>query len=331
MPLDLFNRHGRLAVADSDIGIAQREAAELEREVAAAVRAKTVAVLGALRQLRVRAQIARTLGQLRDLLDARAQSGITPPLDRDVVDVEARRAEADALRQRAALESALAELRIALGIPHDQPLLLREDLDQIRLSRTPAIEAAARPDVQLAEDRLRRAGAAVDLIRREAKPDIDVTAAYMRMKSGFPLFGFDSAGAPRPIEGVFHNLSFGATVMLPVRNRRQGDLAAATAAVREAEYNLEAAKRLAAEEIRSAKARLQHLGDALVVYEPGLRELAGKNVDVVRQSYEFGRASLLDVLNETRRLLDTEMAYTELLIDAVQARFDLATAMGAIR
>jgi cobalt-zinc-cadmium efflux system outer membrane protein len=332
IPLDLFRRPGRLAVADSDIAIAEREVVELEREVAGVVRAKAVAVLGALRQLQVRERVADTLSQFRDLLHAKAQSGVTPPLERDVAEVEARRSEAEVLRQRAAVNSALAGLRGALGVQLDQAPTLREDLDQLRVSRQLAVQPGlTRPDIQVAQERLRRATAAVDLIRREAKPDLDLTASYMRMKSGFPLSGVDAAGVARPIEGVFHNLSLGATVTLPWRDRRQGDLAAATARVREAEHTLEAKKRLAAAEVQAAEARLQHFEDALVIYERGLRDLAAKNVDVVRQSYELGRATLLDVLNETRRLLDTEMAYTDLLIEALQARYDLASAIGTIR
>jgi cobalt-zinc-cadmium efflux system outer membrane protein len=332
VPLDLFRRPGRLAVADSDIAIAEREVVELEREAATAVRSKTVAVLGALRQLQVRERVASTISQFRDLVHARAQSGLTPPLERDVAEVEARRSEADVLRQRAAVDSALAGLRGALGVRPDQAPTLREDLDQIRLSRQLAVQPGlTRPDIQVAQERLRRATAAVDLIRREAKPDLGLTASYMRMKSGFPLFGVDAAGMARPIEGVFHNLAVGATVTLPWRDRRQGDLAAATASVREAEHTLEARKRFAAAEVQAAEARVQHLENALVIYERGLRELAAKNVEVVRQSYELGRATLLDVLNETRRLLDTEMAYTDLLIEALQARYDLASAIGAIR
>jgi outer membrane protein TolC len=83
--------------------------------------------------------------------------------------------------------------------------------------------------------------------------------------------------------------------------------------------------------VQAAEARVQRLDAALAVYDSGLRNLAAQNVDVVRQSYELGRATLLEVLNETRRLLDTEMTYTELLIEALQARIDLASAMGAIR
>lgn len=332
LPLDLLRRPGRVAVADTRVAIAEREVTELERQVATLVRSKAVVLLGAVQQLRVRERVAGTLKQVKDLVDARAKSGAAPPLERDIADVDARRAAAEVLRQRASVDAAYAGLRGAVGISTDEPLALRDELDRIRLSNPPGVrEGSPRTDIRLAEERLRSAAAMLDLIRRQARPDVDLTASYMRMKSSFPLFGFDAAGVARPIQGVFHNLSIGATVTLPSRDRRQGDLVAARAAVREAEHSLEATKRVAAAEIQAAEARVQRLDAALGMYEGGLRELAGKNVDVVRQSYELGRATLLDVLNETRRLLDTEMTYTDLLIEALQARIDLASAIGAIR
>jgi cobalt-zinc-cadmium efflux system outer membrane protein len=332
VPLGLSTRPGRVAVADSRIALAEREVAELERQVAALVRSRALTLLGAVRQLQVRERAAATLTQFRDLVGARAKSGAAPPLERDIADVDARRAEAEVLRQRAAVEAALAELRGTLGIPASQPLALREDLDGLRQARQVAVQTGSpRPDIQLAQEQVQAATATLGLIRRESKPDVDVAVSYVRMKSGYPLFGFDPAGALKPIEGVFHSVSIGASVTLPFGDRRQGDVAAATAGIREAEHTLEARTRLAAAEVQAAEARVQRLDAALAVYDSGLRNLAAQNVDVVRQSYELGRATLLEVLNETRRLLDTEMTYTELLIEALQARIDLASAMGAIR
>lgn len=332
VPLGLSTRPGRVAVAERRIALAEREVAELERQVAALVRSRTVTLLGAVRQLQVRQRVAATLTQFRDLVSARAKSGAAPSLERDIADVDARRAEAEVLRQRAAVDAAFAELRGTLGIPANQPLALRDDLDGLRQSRPIAAQSGLpRPDIQLAKEQVHAATATLDLIRRESKPDVDVTASYIRMTSGYPLFGFDPAGALRPIEGVFHSFSIGASITLPFADRRQGDLAAATAGVREAEQTLEARTRLAAAEVQAAEARVQRLDAALAVYDSGLRELAVQNVDVVRQSYELGRATLLEVLNETRRLLETEMAYAELLVEAIQARIDLTSAMGAGR
>ena len=341
VPLDLFQRRGRTDVADQAIVIAEQEAAEVERALAARVRSQALKALAAARQLGLRVQIAATLAQFRDLVGARADSGAAPPLERDMADVEGRRADAEVFRQRAAVEAALAELRGLIGLALDQPLLLRSGLEDIERSReTPSRVPSgenldellrARPDVRVAEAQAAHASARGDLIRRQAKPEVSLTGAYMRMNTGFALFGLDAFGAQMPIRSVFHNLSIGATVTLPWRDRRQGDIAAATAQTQVARHEVEARRIAASAEIESARFRVQHLEEALAIYGSGLRGLAVKNLEVVRQSYELGRATLLDVLNETRRYLDVETAYTDVLVDTLQARSDLASAMGVIR
>jgi outer membrane protein TolC len=120
-------------------------------------------------------------------------------------------------------------------------------------------------------------------------------------------------------------------VTLPFRDRRQGDIGAATARVTAAQRSAEFTKLSANAEVAAARSRVQRLDEALAVYSGGLRDLALRNVEVMRGSYQLGRATLLEVLTETRRLLETEMAYTDLLLETLQARTDLATAMGVVR
>ena len=285
--------------------------------------------------------MASTLEQFRDLVTARADSGAAPPLDRDIADVDARKAVAETLRQRAAVDAGLAELKAAIGIPQSDLLMFRLGLEQLGESAEFANQKSldhpidqaitARPDVKSAEAQVRSASAALNLIKSEARPDVTVNAGYMRMASSFPVYGFDASGARVPVQGIFHNLSIGAMVTLPIGDRRQGDIAAGLARVQALERELEGKRLVAEGEITAARSRVQRLEDALAVYSAGLRSLAAKNVDVVRQSYQLGRATLLDVLTETRRLLDLEIAYTDLMFEALQARSDLAAAMGVIR
>jgi outer membrane protein TolC len=56
--------------------------------------------------------------------------------------------------------------------------------------------------------------------------------------------------------------------------------------------------------------------------------LAKQNLDVVRQTYELGRGTLLDVLTEQRRYLDVERAYTDALREAYEANAALKQALG---
>jgi cobalt-zinc-cadmium efflux system outer membrane protein len=340
VPLDLFRRPGRIEVADRGIDVAEAEVRNLERLIAAAVRSKALQLTAAIRQLTVREQVAQTLAQFRDLAAARAASGAAPPLERDLADVDARRAAAEVFRQRASADGAVAELKALIGLQPSESLLLQDNLEQLlklpeladaRLTSTDEPQAGERPDVQLADAQIRAATADLSLIRLSAKPDVTLNMSYMRMSSGFPLFGLDASGAPAPIHGVFHNVSLGAMVTLPFRDRRQGDIGAATARVTAAQRRAEATKLSANAEIAAARSRLQRLDEALAIYSGDLRDLALKNVEVMRGSYQLGRATLLDVLTETRRLLDIEMAYTDLLLERLQARIDLATAMGVVR
>jgi outer membrane protein, heavy metal efflux system len=340
LPLDLFRRPARVAGAGERVELAERGAADVERMLAADVRTSALRLMAAVRQLEVRVQVAATLTQFLELVRARSASGAAPPLERDMAAVDARRADAEVLRQRAAADAAQVELKAVVGLPRSEPLLLRQRLEDLAGPNTFGADAAtssidqlvsSRPDILAAERQVRSASATLDLIKSEARPDVSVSASYMRMASGFPLFGLNAAGAPAPIHDVFHNVSIGATITLPWRDRRQGDIAAGAARIQAARFETDARRLTASAEIESARARVRQLEAALAIYADTTRDLANKNVEVLRQSYELGRATLLDVLTEMRRFLETESAYTDVLIETLQARNDLATATGVIR
>ena len=339
-PLDLFRRPARVAAAGERVELAEREAADVERMLAANVRTSAMRLMAAVRQLEVRLQVASTLAQFLELVRERAASGAAPPLERDMAAVDARRADAEVLRQRAATDAAYVQLKAVIGLAPSEPLVLQQRLEELTGPSAFGADAAtssidqlvsSRPDILASERQVRSEASALELIKREAKPDVIVSASYMRMASGFPLFGLNAAGAPSPIHDVFHNVSVGATITLPWRDRRQGDIAAGAARIQAARFDTEARRLAASAEIESARARVRQLDAALAIYADTTRDLARKNVEVIRQSYALGRATLLDVLTEMRRLLETESAYTDVLIDTLQARSDLATATGVIR
>jgi cobalt-zinc-cadmium efflux system outer membrane protein len=64
------------------------------------------------------------------------------------------------------------------------------------------------------------------------------------------------------------------------------------------------------------------------VYRSGVRDQAAHNLDVVRQTYSYGRTTLLDVIAEQRRYIDIETGYTDILLDAYAARIGLEQAVG---
>lgn len=194
-----------------------------------------------------------------------------------------------------------------------------------------ASAVAQRADVREADARGRLADARIDQALSQGRFDLSLFGSYTRMNFSFPQMAFGPSGAIEPIQDVFHYLAGGAKLMVPLRNRNQGEIVAARAERAGAEH-LRQARALAAEsEVASAMAREEHARRAVENYASGVRELARRNLEVVRQTYELGRSSLSDVLAEERRYLEVEMGYTEALRTAFDARTALKRSLGEVK
>ncbi|HEX6463917.1 MAG TPA: TolC family protein [Vicinamibacterales bacterium] len=337
-PLDLFRKAGRVAVADREVDVAQHATADQERLLAAGVRTKYGEVVTAVRALSITQELLAANTRQRNLVAARVEQGATPPLDRDMLRVEVQRLEAERLVQIGSVERRLVELKRLLGLPPDAALSLRESLEQLVTLEQPAattgagLEAAnARPDVKQAEAQVAVAKAQIDRAQREGQLDVSLFGMYMRSDAGFPQSGFGATGDLERVRGVFHYWSAGAMVTLPLLNRNQGSIAAAQAERAAAAAQVDAARLTAQAEVAAARARDRNARRALDAYGAAAVGLARQNLDVVRQTYELGRGTLLDVLNEQRRYLDLERAYTDVLHEAFEARRTLKEALGEIR
>ena len=337
-PLDLFRKTGRIGVADREVDVAQHAVADQERTLAADVRLAYGQVAVAVRTLTVTDQLLEATDRQLTVISSRVEQGATPPLDRDMVRVEVQRLEAERSLQVGAVERRLVELKRLLGMPADASLTLRTGLEDLvrqevasASNASPASTVATRPDVQAAEARVRVAEAQIDRAQREGRPDMSLFGMYMRMDAGFPQQGFSSTGSLEPIRSVFHYVSVGAMVTLPVLNRNQGAVAAAEAEKTQAAARVEAARLSAQSEIAAARSRDAQARRALDSYSAEVIALARQNLVAVRQTYDLGRGTLLDVLNEQRRYLDVERAYTDVLREAYEAHETLKTALGEAR
>ena len=338
-PLDLFRKSGRVAVADREVDAAQQATADRARLLAASVRMKYGEVVTAVRTLSITEELLGATTRQRTLVASRVEQGATPPLDRDMLRVEVQRLEAERLVQGGNIERRLVELKRLLGLPPDAALSLRDSLEQlVRSEQTPEASKAAdlaasasRPDVRQAEAQIAVADAQIDRTRREGQFDVSLFGMYMRSDAGFPQRGFGPTGELERVRGVFHYWSAGAMVTLPLLNRNQGAVAAAQAQRAAAAAQVDAVRLTAQSEVAAARVRDINARRALDAYTAEAVGLARQNLAVVRQTYELGRGTLLDVLNEQRRYLDLERAFTDVLREAFDARQTLKEALGETR
>jgi len=335
-PLDLFRREGRIAVADRELAAAEHSVADRERLLAAEVRTRYGDALIAVRDLTVLDELVEATRRQLDLLRSRAESGASPPLERDLVDVEVRRLNADRLLQVGRVERALYELKRVLGASPAEGLRLRDALEDV-VRRHSAVDPGTtdadqrRPDVREAAARVAVAEAKIDRAEREGRFDVTFFAGYARMDAGFPQFGLPPTGVPERVRGLFHYVTGGAMVTLPLFNRNQGEVATARAERAGAAAMQEAAALSAQSEIAAARSLDQRAHDAVQLYAGDAQKLARQNLSVVRQSYELGRTTIFEVLAEQKRYLDLERAYTETLRAAYEARTALNRALGETR
>jgi cobalt-zinc-cadmium efflux system outer membrane protein len=154
-----------------------------------------------------------------------------------------------------------------------------------------------------------QANARVRLEEANAKPNLDVLGGYKRTG------GFDTA-------------LVGAQIDLPVRNRNQGNIAAASAEVRGARANLAAAEALVEAEIRAARADFETRKAQVREYLPRLLAQAQETARIARGAYRLGGAELLRLLDAERLRLEIELLHTRALADYSQSSARYRFALG---
>ncbi|MGH8639413.1 MAG: TolC family protein, partial [Burkholderiales bacterium] len=123
-----------------------------------------------------------------------------------------------------------------------------------------------RADVREAAARIETAVAKIDRAESEGRADVSLFGNYMRMDAGFPQRAFGSNGSLERVRGLFHYVSAGVMVSVPVLNRNQGEIASARAERAGAAAAYEAARLTADSELAAARARDERARQAVNTY-----------------------------------------------------------------
>ena len=336
LPLELGGRRtARVRVAERELEIRRKAADERERQLAAEVRSKFGEALAAAMKLRFAEEIIDIAKENFGLVSAKVSEGRTPPLEQNMEAVELNRRRADRDTAEGAVEMRMFELLNLAGMNPEEPLRLKGQFAELLGPGPPqdiAVQRALqfRPDLAGARAVELLSAARIEQARAEGRIDADVTLGYQRMKSGFPLLGIEeSTGALLPIDSKFHFFTFGIKLNLPVRNRNQGMIAAATLDAEAARGRREFGELTVKREIASAYARYNRALRAMEIFRVGVRDQAAANLDVVRQTYELGSKTLLDYIAEHHRYMATENGYIDAQLEAYLARVEILKAVYA--
>ena len=333
VPLDRGGRkEGRVGVAERELQLKRAQVRDRERRLTADVRMKAGEYFAARRNLGVTDELLRANRDALRLVQDRVREGAIPAIEENLMLVEVNRFGATREIQASRIEVTALQLKALAGIAPDAALVLRGELaapptvpEKMEALRR-AIEMRA--DLEAGRAEVSTAAARIKKEQAEGRWDASINVGYQRQDFGFMLNGLTDSGASRPIQDVFHYFGAGVSITLPVRNRNQGNVAAAQAEARAAERRLEFMELMARQEVGAAYTQYKAAQRSLQIYERGVRDVARRNLEIVRQTHELGRVSLLDVIAEQRRYIEVENGYTDVLRQVYDAAVDIERAVG---
>jgi cobalt-zinc-cadmium efflux system outer membrane protein len=333
LPLELFGRRARRTeVAQNQEEVTQQSVADRERLLTGEVRMRFGQALAAIRDLMFVEQLLQLNRDFLRLMEDRAREGAVPSLDADETRVETNRIETLRIDYQAKAEVALLALKETVGVDPEEPIRLKGALELAPqgYDRKQLLQLAIdhRPDLAFERANEELASAELRSDRAKGKPDASVFGGYERPDFGFSQRAFDAAGNLAPIRQTFNHVVFGLDINLPVFNRNQGAVVADTAAIQATRNQIAAVDLSLRHEVAQNLVRFNGAQARVTVYRSGVRDQAAHNLEVVRQTYSYGRTTLLDVIAEQRRYIDIETGYTDILLDAYAARISLEQAIG---
>lgn len=323
--LDLFGRQ-KAAIEGAR---ASTRAAALDADAArlmlqGAIVSTYLEVVRAERQAALAERTIAARNQSLKLIDMRIRSNLASKLDREAANTLLAQAGLALTRAHAARALAVNALAALAGRGADYPATIgatsvAADAGLPLPATIPADLLARRADIAAAQARIAAAAAGRQVARRAFYPNVNISA----------LAGLQALGLGNMFDTNSGVAGGGAAIHLPIfdNGRLKADLANATAGLdlAVADYNAKVvgAVREAADavaKIRAADAERARQGDVVRGYAETAR------LNGIRVS--SGLASRLDLIDTDVRLLDAQLAETNLAIDALAARAQLAEALG---
>lgn len=326
-------RDKRLQVAEKGVGLAEAELAERTLRLATEIKLRYLDAVTDEARLAVLDRLIGTFRESLKLIEARVREGDAAPLDSQLLLVEVGRADAQKRTVAGRIQVALTDLRRLCGFGAAESLVLAAvpGRDGKLAYPLPDLERQAvgqRPDLRAARLEEERGAAEVSLTEAQGRPDVTLSAEYaLRNDRIGDLYGTTAAGQPAALRDRDNVVSFGVSIPILTRRRNLGNMEAAgarAAASRTLRQHLEASIPL---EVQAAWQHWNAAAQSLNILDGGVLRQSATNLDVIRQAYALGQLRLLDVLNEQRRLIDTQMTYIDAESDVRRGFIELERAV----
>ena len=333
-PIELGGkRDKRVRVAELSLELARVELDERTRQLSFEIKTRAIDSLAQREKAAALDRLVRLNEEAYKLTEARVKEGDAAALDAQLLLVEQSRTEVQRASLLGKLEGEVVEIRRLVGLSITDPLPLGERLPEITqqpsITNLQELALKQRPDLRIGRLLDEQGEAEVALAQAQSSPNVTVSARYISRSGQFDdQYGQRPDGSLTLLRDKDNIVMVGISIPLFSGNRNKGNIEAAVArasSIRLRRQHLDATIPL---EVEAAYRRFRAAQTTLGIFDRGVVEQSQKNLDIIRQSYELGQLRLLDVINEQRRLADTQLSYIDAKADLARAAIDLEKAIG---
>ncbi|KIO48958.1 TolC family protein [Nitrosospira sp. NpAV] len=303
-----YVRSARIGAAESGVDASRASYHQVRADLAAQLRVRAYELL-------LRQEIARMEGGIFDLMqEVRRRINVAVGVG-ETARFELVRADAEVLNAASRKEAAeLGALRARVALMQFTAGALKPDFvinaslfDPINLPPLEELREevpAVNPDVRRLEAEQNRALQRIDLERASVLPSVQILLSNFQ-------------------EAQYTSNTAGFNVTVPIFYRRRGEIDAAVADSARARETLEFRRYEIGQLFESAWQALQIARRRVEMFEGGIIKEAENALQIAQAAYRFGERPLIDVL-------DTQRILRGILMDSLQARFDLQAAAAEI-
>lgn len=317
MPLEpLFHRGPRVQRADEDLKAAEADVQSARRLVAMEAARLFFRVAAAQASLAAAQQNRTGLEQLVSYNQARVSQGTIAEIELIRAQVELDRASSTIALSDVDLLRSRVELWAFMGLPAEMPTEFAVTVPQATGSASLGPLAGyversrqQRGEVMAARARVAAADANVEYQRRQLLRQVGATAGFKRVLGENSFLG-------------------GVSVQIPLFDRNHGETARATSDARVAQKELALAERSVSAEVQSAYATAQRLAAQVETVRTMMIDRARDADRITLAAYQQGAATLLQVLDTGRALVDSRLTFERLALAQRQSMLELALAVG---
>jgi outer membrane protein, heavy metal efflux system len=307
----------RIDVAEKNLAKVMHDTRHRERSLIYEVKAAFARALAGKKRVSLAGEVSRLQEELLGFTHTKFQAGEVSALEVNLAEVQNSRAKREVLSAEREYRESVLALATLMGLTSDRSMTLEGELSP-ELFLMPDKESLRsglfqRPDVRAASAEVERAAGTVDLITREAVPNVT-------------LAGFHDRDENRNETGM------GLAISIPLFDRKQGEKREAQARASQARIRKAGLERRVESEFETDYSNLVSSQAEVSIFRKEIVAKAHENLELLNLAFNEGKISFFDVRLAQRETIEMQYAYLDALLKAQQAIYALErTTGGAIK